>query len=106
MQIGDKVTYIRHSKDGVSEGEAKIKGIGLDGESRAIVLLVEGDNSFNTYTACVNPTEDFKEQFTAMVTELEELSKEGNDKAKAIVEQYNGKISVMRDALIGSPVEL
>lgn len=106
MQIGDKVTYIRHSKDGISEGEAKIKGIGLDGESRAIVLLVEGENSFNTYVSCVNPSDEFKAQFIAMVSELEELSKEGNDKAKAIVEEYNQKISVKRDALIGSPVEL
>lgn len=106
MNIGDTVTYIRHNKDGISEGIARLKGIGLNGEGRVVVLLKEGDNSFNTYVNCVNPSPEFCLKFRELVTNTNKLGEQGKAEQQAIVEKYNGLIKHLDDALLGKPVEI
>lgn len=107
FDIGDTVQYIRHNQDGISQGEAILKGIGLDADGRKIVLLKDAEGkSFNTYLAAVNPSEEFIAAFKAHVAEIEALSKEGNEKAKAVVDDYNAHMSKLRDAIIGEAVEM
>lgn len=106
MNLGEEVSYIRYNKDGVSEGVAHLKGIGLDGEGRAIVLLKAGEDSFNTFLACVSPTPEFCEEFRARIAEIDALTKEGNEKAKAIVDEYNLRVDTIYDKLVGTPIEL
>lgn len=105
MNIGDTVTYIRHNKDGISEGTARLKGMGLDGEGRLIVLLKDGANSFNTYLNCANPSPEFCQQFRELIVMTEALSKEGREKQEAIVQEYNGKIATLDDELLGKAME-
>lgn len=107
MEIGEAYSYIRHNEDGVSQGEAVLKGIGLDADGRKIVLLKDAEgNSFNTYLAAVNPSDEFITAFQAHVEEIEALSKEGNAKAKAVVDEYNARMSKLRDDVVGEAVEL
>ena len=103
--IGTTVTYIRHNQDGVSQGEAVLKGVGLDPDGRVIVLLKEGENAFNTFASCLNPTEEFCAAFTAHVEEIEALAKEGNEKNKSIVDDYNARIKALRDEVVGEALE-
>lgn len=107
FDIGDTVQYIRHNKDGINQGEAVLKGIGLDADGRKIVLLKDAEgNAFNAYYAAVNPTEEFIADFQAQMTEIESVSKEGNAKAKAVVDEYNARVSKIYDALVGESVEM
>lgn len=106
MQLGDKVTYIRQGKDGVLEGAAILKGMGMDGEGRTIALLKEGEDSFNTFLQCLNRDKAFHKEFKSRVAEIDRLSKEGNAAAKAVVDDYNARVGAVYDALIGKPLEI
>lgn len=106
MQIGDKVSFIRHNETGVHEGSAILTGIGLDGEKRVIVLLRDGEAAFNTFMTCVNPSPEFCAGFRQMIEEIETLAKYGNAKLKAITDQCNADITALRDALLGEPIKI
>lgn len=105
--IGDSVTFIRNCKDGVVEGTARLKGIGLNGEGRQIALLKDAEgNSFNTYIACLNPSPEVCQQFRDLITKTDALGKVGGEKQKEIVAEYNAKIAILDDALLGPALEL
>lgn len=102
--LGEKVTYIRHSNEGVSEGSGVCKGIGLDPDKRVIVLITDGDKSFNTYISCVNPDDAFRKRYKKHCAEIEALSKTGNTQAKEVVERFNTMIEHNRTDVLGPPL--
>lgn len=109
--FGDTVTYIRHGKDEkgktyFSEGKAKFKGMGLDGEGRAVVLLKDGDNSFNAFLGCLNRDKTFHERFKAEIARIEEIAAEGNKAIKALAADYNARTGAIYDELVGKPIEV
>ena len=110
MNLGDKVTYIRqHMKDDaptVSEGEGTIIGIGLDPDNRAIVLLKDGDERFNALMGCLNRDKEFHDAFRAAMTEIEAISKEGNEAVKVLAGTYNDRVCVIYDTLVGKPLDI
>lgn len=107
FNIGDTVTYIRHHADGsFTEGEGKVKGMGLDGANHSVALVQEGENAFNTPLPCLNATEEFKAQYKTMVTEVLALSQEGNEKSREIVQEYNKKIIALENSVLGEPIIL
>lgn len=107
MKLGDNVTYIRHNEKGILQGSALLKGIGLNGEGRQIVLLKdEAGESFNAFLTCVNPTDDFCEKFRELIGKTDALGKEGNFKARELVEEYNSKIKALDDELLGEVMDL
>jgi len=105
MNIGDTVTYCRFNQDGFSEGSAVLRGIGLDGAGHLIALLKEGESSFNAFHACLNRDKAFHEHFKAEIERIQEVGKEGNAKAKAIVDEYNARTAEMYNALVGNPIK-
>jgi len=106
LTIGSKVKYIRAKGAEIVEGEGYLKGLGLDPENRDVALIreIEGEGkSFNCPAKCVNPTDEFKAEYTKMVKSVMELAEEGNKRSKAIVEEYNGQIVELHNSLLGKP---
>lgn len=99
--LNKEVTYIRQNKDGVQEGTAILKGIGLNTDNRPYVLLKAGDEAFNTFLACINQPPEFHERFKELCTKTQAISAEGTEKQKALVAEYNAKIAGLDDELLG-----
>jgi hypothetical protein len=106
VAIGDTVSYIRQNKDGIFEGIAKFKGMGLDGEGRVVSLLKAGEDSFNAFYACLNRDQAFHDQFRAAMAQVNDIAAEGNAKVKEVVEAYNARTGAIYDELVGKIVEL
>lgn len=114
MKIGDKVKYIKHKDDSVIEGEGTVRAYGLDREQRIVVLIGDSERLgedgnpevFNTFERCVNPSDDFKKQFTQLVSDVASTTGEANAKIREITQAANDKIGKLHDDILGKPVEL
>lgn len=106
--IGTKVTYIRQNQLGEAErGSGTVLGIGLDANKR-ITAHLELDNDkkdkVNVDTACLNPSEDFIQDFAIAIKKIEVITKEGNSKVQELVELYNKQVEKCYDNVLGKPV--
>lgn len=112
MEIGQRIKYIRHSADGVKEGEGQIKALALDPGNRAIVHILDiskvGDDGkpliFNTPVNTVNPSDEFKKVFIDMAAEVENITKVANEKISKLTNHYNGQIDKIHNAVLGQPI--
>ena len=102
--IGDVVSYIRHNQDGLDAGLATLRGIGTAPDGRMIALLKDGEKSFNAYVAALEPTDEFKEKFKALVEQTTAISDQGKAEQMALVERINSALAVLDDELLGKPI--
>ena len=113
LKIGDLVRYIRvdavrgekDPADMFGQGEARFKGVGVDHNGRALVLLENQDmKSFNTPLACINPTDAFSTQFKRMVTNVNEITKLANEEMAKVKDSAEQRIGEEESAILGLPV--
>lgn len=96
-KLGTEVKFIRQDVQNscLVEGIGEVQGIFYDPRKMPMVRVKVGDEAFNIDLVAVNPEEGFKEAYESMLEEVKVLTKEGNDKAQAIVKEYNEKIDAI-----------
>ena len=102
--IGDVVSYIRHSQDGLDAGLATLRGVGTAPDGRIIALLRDGERAFNAYVAALEPSDEFKEKFKQLIKVTTAISDEGKARQTALVEEINQKLAIHDDELLGKPI--
>ncbi len=106
-RIGSKVSFIRQTNTGVEEGEGAIYAIVLDPVKRLMAHIetnqTHAENGkpvrHNVHLSCLNPTEEFKAQFKAMLDAVKSIGEEGNAKAGEIIAEYNKRVDTAQVAL-------
>jgi hypothetical protein len=114
--LGTVVKYVRQKHDKqkieVEVGEGVVVGINLDHRNRVVVFLeldqinpnTGKKDRINVDFACLNPSNEFIEDYTEQIKAIEELAEEGNAKVHKIVNIYNNKTEDIWNNLIGQPV--
>ena len=110
-KIGTKVKYIQHvGKTGeFIHSEGIIHAITMDPSMRLMAHLdivnKEGQSvKTNVDLRCLNPSDEFIEDFKKLTADILKISKEGNDIVKKTVELYNTRVAKAHDGILGKPV--
>lgn len=92
--LGQTVTFLRCDKDGVvTSGSGKLQSLHIDPSGRKMALVKEEDgNAINVELMTLNYTPQVEESYRAAMADVFAISKEGNEKIKAIVDEYNAKV--------------
>ena len=116
MNIGEKISYVRHahSENEVLVGTGKIKALGLDPDNRVIVLVQDDTATgqdgnpavFHVHEKCVNPSAEMEENFRELVKAIQKVETEANAEIKSLTDKANLTIDKLKDNLLGEPVEL
>lgn len=106
-ELNSSIKYIRQDYETkkIVSGEGIVKGIFLDPNNRVLVSVKDEENKYNIDLAAVNPTKEFTKLYKEKLKEITEISKEGNDKAQATVDEYNKLVDKIYDDLLGKPLE-
>lgn len=105
--IGQKHTYLRADQDGtIHEGRGTVVSIFLSPECRTMVQVHDGANVFNVDLGVLDYTPDERAAYSAMIADVQRLSAEGNAKARAIVDEYNGKVAALYSSFFGEPTDM
>ena len=101
-QLGETVKYIRqdHEAKKLASGEGIVRAIFLDPRQRPVVNVKDGENTYSIDLAAVNPVDGFEDLYKAKLEEINQVSDEGNAKAKAIVDEYNKRVDEMYDSFL------
>lgn len=111
FELGSSVNYIRNKSGTAVEGCGIVRALVIDHTGRRVVAIHDagqpkGGECFNVDVLAVNPSEDFKGKFRAMVENVQALSAEGNKAAAAAVEKYNALIDKAYNELLGEPLNV
>lgn len=83
--LGSTVSYIRVDGTNTIPGTGVVKAISLSPDGRVVVLV----DSYNVDLATINATPDVAQAYATLIAEVDRVSKEGNDKIKAVASEYN-----------------
>lgn len=109
--IGQKVSYVRQGADGQPvDGQGHIHSIVLDPMKR-LMAHVESETEtdaqsgqklkMNIHLPCLNPSDEFKAAFKAMLEGVKATGDEGNGKVVEIVAEYNQRVDGLQKAVLG-----
>jgi hypothetical protein len=104
--VGQYVTYLRCDKDGtVRSGTGILNSIYISDDKRKMALVKDAKEAtdavdvtgcaYNVELITINYTPQIEESYRAAMADIHAISKEGNDKIKAIVEEYNAKVDAV-----------
>ena len=102
-KLGSEVKFIRQDLQTKTlvEGVGEVQGIFLDPRKMPMVRIKAGEEAYSVDLKAVDYDEEFKAKYEAMIAEVMELTKEGNEKAKVIVDEYNDKVDAKYKELLG-----
>lgn len=121
FEIGTKVSYIRQitqrflDRDQtipnpnfgkVVKGKGIVMAYCLDTNKRRMIQIKDGDAVFNVDHAAIDCSPEFIKEYENHIENVKGLTKEGNDKSKAIVTEYNARIESERDKVLGKALEI
>lgn len=106
--LGEKINYMRaDAKTGaLAFGVGIVRAIFLSEDQRPQVQVLDGENAWNIDLVAVNPTEETKKRYAALVSEVQKISAEGNELVKVTVSEYNEKVRAAYDRVLGAPVKV
>lgn len=80
----------------------------MDGNRRVMAHLKDPniETAFNVDLSCLNPSEQFVDQFTALTATVKSVGDEGNAKAQEVIKDYNKRIDELYSSVLGKPVEI
>jgi len=105
VNLGDKVSFIRADEKGnIIEGCGVVVARYMR-DGRELVQVKGVESSHNVFLACVNPSDEFKAAFTAGMIQVQQLTDEGNAKVRELVADYNERVEVVYDGLLGARME-
>lgn len=102
-ELGTEVRFIRQDLQAKTlvEGKGYIQGIFLDPRKMPMARVKDGEEAYSIDLAAINYDDNFKAKYKALLAEIAEITKEGNEKAKAIVDEYNAKVDDKYKELLG-----
>lgn len=102
-ELKSEVRFIRQDVENkvLVEGIGEVQGIFLDARKMPMVRVKAGEDAYNIDLAAINYDEAFKVKYEALLAEIAEITKDGNDKVKAIVEEYNAMVDKKYEELLG-----
>ena len=105
--LNSTVKYIRqdYTTKEMVNGEGTVTALFLDPQNRILVAVKDGENKYNVDLAAINPNAEFGDKYKNMLDEVKKVSKEGNGKSQAIVDDYNAMVEALYSEVLGSPLE-
>lgn len=116
--LGTVVNYVRQNNAGeIEQGSGRILAVCLDASKRTMVHLdtetsitdlqgnVIPNPKFNVDILCLNPTPEFVKKFTEATQAVQAISGKGNKLVQEVVEDYNGRVELLYDGILGAPIE-
>ena len=105
--LNSTVKYVRQDYETkeMVKGEGTVNAVFLDPSNRVLVAVKDGDSKYNVDLNAINPDDEFAENYKTMLDEVKEVSKEGNDKSRAIVDEYNARVESLYSQILGAPLE-
>lgn len=112
-KIGSVVNFVRQilPAGNIVKGEAIVHAICLDPEKRIMVHLSEPSSDgkeikFNCDFNCINPSDEFVEEFKRATEAVRAIAEEGNLASKLVVDDYNGRVKKAYKGVLGDPIKL
>jgi len=91
--LGQTVKCLVSGADGTVTGkEGQLMSVYLGPDGRKMAQVKCEDGAFNVDLMTVNATLAQEESYRAAMADVQAVSKEGNEKIRAIVEEYNAKV--------------
>ena len=112
--VGKQIAYIREiqGKEQTKEGGGRVKSLHLNADGRFMCHIQDDEldkegkiQIFTIAVGCVDPSEEFKDKFRALVDEIDVLAAEATAKNQELMDDYNGRINKLKDELLGKPLE-
>lgn len=102
-EIGSKVGFIRSDEKGaIIEGEGILQALFLQ-DGRVMAQVKNSTGAWNVFAGCLDPDEKMREDFTAGMIRVQQLTDEGNGEIKKTQARYQELVDDVYDRLLGVP---